>query len=149
MIVRSHIPTLVLLGGLLLLGGCQKEAKTLELPDLTVGERLYFERIVAVERAKSVALVHREIGAALLDSLAAAWGDSAQTDVLHGLNGNPEHSIAVGELLLRVITAEQDSLRWNPGASRLHLPLPDPNRPGRERVPDPENKPEAAVPRTD
>ncbi len=133
----------------MLLSGCRNRDQALELSDLTTGERLYIEHIVTLERAKSVALIHRETGAALLDSLAAAWGDSVQPDLLRGLNRNPERSVALGELLLRVVTAVQDSLLWDPGKNRLHLPLPDPNRPGRERIPNQQNNPADAVPRTD
>jgi len=115
------------------------------MSDLTAGEQLYFERVVAVERAKSVALIHRETGATLLDSLALAWGDSVQTELLNGLSRDPDRSAALGELLLRVVTAVQDSLMWDPGENRLHLPLPDLNRRGRERVPEPKDKPAAAV----
>lgn len=129
---------LVLCGGLLLLASCRQQELTLHMSDLTADERFYFEHVVAVERAKSVALIHPESGAALLDSLAAAWGDSIQPEILAGLSGDPRRSVAVSELLLRVVSAEQDSLRWDPGNNRLHLPLPDLNRPGRERVPAPD-----------
>ena len=126
---------LILGGGLLLLAGCRQQNRTLQLSDLTAPERTYFEQVVAVERAKSVALIDLDVGSALLDSLAAAWGDSVQSTTLAGLSGSPSRSVAVGELLLRVVTAEQDSLRWHSGTNRLRLPLPDLNRPGRERVP--------------
>ena len=133
--VRALNSALVLCGGLFLLASCRQQEPTLQVSDLTAGERNYFERVVAVERAKSYALIHPEPGAVLLDSLAAAWGDSIQPEILAGLTGNPRRSVAVGELLLRIVTAEQDSLLWDPGFNRLHLPLPDLNRPGRERVP--------------
>ncbi len=145
---RLTKPTLALLGGLLLLGSCRQESRPLQLADLTAGEHLYFERVVAIERAKSVAFIRPDIGAALLDSLATAWGDSAQSEILAGLSPDPDRTIALGELLLRVVTAAQDSLMWDPGYNRLHLPLPDLNRPGRQRVANPESKPEGAVPRT-
>lgn len=138
---------MALFAGLFLLGGCSQQEKTLELADLTAGERLYFERVVAVERAKSVALVYRATGEALLDSLAAAWGDSAQTDILKGLSGNPTHSMAVAELLGRVVDAEHDSLMRDPALNRLHLPLPDPNVPGRELSAATTTDTTAAVPR--
>jgi hypothetical protein len=132
---RVPTPALILCGGLLLCGGCRQKTDTLQLADLTAGERLYFEQVVAVERAKAVALIHRDLGASLLDSLATAWGDSVQPELLAGLTHDPNRSVAVGELLLRVVTAEQDSLLRDPGTSRLHLPLPDPNRPGAAPVP--------------
>jgi len=134
--MKSYLPksTVGLVAGLLLLGGCGPNDRPLTLSDLTAGERLYFERVVPVERAKSVALVYRTTGEALLDSLAAAWGDSAQTEILKGLEGDPYHAQAIADLLGRVVAAEQDSLLWDPGFNRLHLPLPDPQRPGRTRV---------------
>lgn len=132
---RVFTPALILGSGLLLLGGCRQQNGSLQITDLTVGERLYFEQVVAVERAKSVALVHRDLGESLLDSLAAAWGDSVQPELLDGLTGDPNRAVAVGELLLRVVTAEQDSLLRDPGVSRLRLPLPDLNRPEGLSVP--------------
>ncbi len=137
---------LLLVGSLLLLTGCREQEPTLQLADLTAGERLYFERVVAIDRANSVALIHRDQGAALLDSLAAAWGDSVLPRTLDGLTGDPYRNVALGELLLQVVMAEQDSLKWDPSRNRLNLPLPDPNRPGRQRVPDPEGDPTSAVP---
>ena len=128
---------LFLLGALFLLGGCQNQDQPLQLDDLTAGERLYFERVVAVDRANSVALIHRDRGGALLDSLATAWGDSVLPEILDRLTGDPYRNAAISELLLRVVIAEQDSLKWDPAYNRLHLPLPDPNLPGRQRVPDP------------
>jgi len=139
--------SLVLFAGLLLLANCRQKDQPLQLADLTVGEHLYVARIVAVERAKSVALVHPGVGAALLDSLRTTWGDSLESDTLAGLSDNPNRSVGLGKLLLRVLKAEQDSLLWDPGASRLHLPLPDPNRPGRVRIPNSQPTAEAAVPR--
>ncbi len=134
--MKSYLPkpTVGLIAGLLLFSGCDIKDQPLELSDLTAGERLYFERVVAVERAKSVTMVYRATGEALLDSLATAWGDSAQADVLKGLGGDPYHATAISELLGRVVKAEQDSLLWDPGFNRLNLPLPDPNRPGRTRI---------------
>ena len=132
---------LALCVALALCAGCEQAVPDLDLDSLNAGERLYFERVVAVERSRSVALVDRERGNALLDSLAAAWGDSIVPDVLAGLAGDPVRSEALHTLLARVVAAEHDSLLWAPGADRLALPLPDPDRPGRERNPAP-----AAVP---
>jgi hypothetical protein len=79
-----------------------------------------------VERAKAVALVYRENGEALLDSLAAAWGDSAGSETVRGLSGDPSRSVVFNDLLLRVVSAEQDSLLQVPGRNRLQSPLPSP-----------------------
>ena len=148
--MNRRIPksALVLCCGLLLVASCCQQELTLHVSDLTADERFYFEHVVAVERAKSCALIHPDSGAALLDSLAVAWGDSIQSEILAGLSGDPRRSVALGELLLRVVAAEQDSLLWDPGFNRLHLPLPDLNRPGRERVPDPQAGPAVEFPDT-
>ena len=147
MILRDPKFILGLATSLLLLAGCREQEPILQLADLTAGERLYFERVVAIDRANSVALIHRDQGSALLDSLATAWGDSVLPATLDGLTGDPYRNVALGELLLRVVIAEQDSLRWDPARNRLNLPLPDLNRPGRQRVPEPEGDPTGAVPR--
>lgn len=126
----GSLPVLVLL---LMLGSCRSGSHELKLTDLTAGERLYCERVIALERAKTVTLIHRETGETLLDSLANAWGDSVTPETMAGLSGDPQRAVAFSGLLLRILTAEQDSLRRDPGHSRLHLPLPDPDRPGQQR----------------
>ena len=68
------VPLAVLL--LLAAVGCEQGDEP-GLADLTPGERLYVERMVVLERAKAVGLADRGQGNALLDSLAAAWGDSS------------------------------------------------------------------------
>ncbi len=141
------LASLLSVAGLTLSAGCQHNSGNLSLTDLTPPERLYCERVIALERARTVALIHRETGETLLDSLATAWGDSVKPETLDGLSPDPRRSVAVGELLLRVLKAEQDSLRWDPGHSRLHLPLPDPDRPGRQRPVLPDSTSGAAVPR--
>lgn len=138
--------TLGLLATLMLLCSCSPKEQTLEVPDLTAGERLYFDRVVAVERAKSVALVDRPSGLALLDSLDTAWGDSAQVDVLKGLPQDPNRAIAVAKLLSLVIAAEHDSLMWAPNLNRLQLPLPDLKRPGRQPRSTLADNPEPKIP---
>jgi hypothetical protein len=112
------------------LTGCLRGDPDVDLASLTPGERLYIERSVNLERARAVALVDRARGDALLDSLAAAWGDSARRDVLAGLPGDPVRATAVHRLLLDVIAAEQETLLAAPGVERLGLPLPVPVRPG-------------------
>jgi len=135
-------------GGSGLLGSCRHQERTLKLADLTPGEHLYCQRIVALERAKTVALIDRQRGEALLDSLAAAWGDSVVPETLAGLSRDPDRSVAIGQLLLRIVTAEQDSMKRNPGDSRLGLPLPDPDRPARPRPGSRDKKHDGTVPRT-
>lgn len=107
-------------------GGCRETTRPLTLSRLSPTERLYVERVVAAERAKAVALVSRDVGEALLDSLAAAWGDSAVSETVRGLSGSPSRAIAFNDFLLQVVRAEQDSLLQLPGRNRLQLPLPPP-----------------------
>lgn len=145
---QFFLVTASLLATLLLVAGCRPRTRELALTELTAGERLYCERVIALERAKSVALIHRDIGEVLLDSLATAWGDSVIPTTMAGMPSESRRAIAVGELLARILRAEQDSLRWEPGANRLHLPLPDPDRPGRERPVTPTDDPSGATPRT-
>ncbi len=108
------------------LGGCHKESESLQLDDLTPGEHLYLERFLTLERARAVALADYEKGPALLDSLAAAWGDSALEETSHGLPTAPNRAAAVHDLLLRILDAERDSLLEAPYPRRLTAPLPDP-----------------------
>jgi hypothetical protein len=114
-----------------------KEEAPRTLADLTPGERLYVERMVLLERAKAVALVNRTTGEALLDSLAAAWGDSSLAKTLSGVPTVPERSAAVAELLRRIIDVEHDSLRTDPGRNRLAEPVADPPPPPPEPAPEP------------
>jgi hypothetical protein len=115
----------LLLCGVLLLG-CQGKSTALRLKDLKAAERQYIEHFVILERARAVAMVDAEAGNALLDSLAAAWGDSALEDAGHGLSRQPGRMAAVNELLIRIVDAERDSLLLAPFARRLTAPLPDP-----------------------
>ena len=109
-----------------LLAGCDEEPAPLQLADLTADEHLYLERIVQLERAKAVALVDRETGLALLDSLAADWGDSSLAETKALVPSEPQRSAAVADLLLRILAAENDSLLHAPRPDRLAAPLPDP-----------------------
>ncbi|MCB1183696.1 hypothetical protein KDM41_09690 [bacterium] len=124
---RRHLfpASLLLLAAL----GCEERSVDLDLAELTPGERLYVERVVTLERARSLALVDRPRGTALLDSLAAAWGDSVKVDLLDGLPTDPFRAEGLHALLVRVMAAEHDSLRRDPTADRLDRPLPDPGRP--------------------
>ena len=56
------------------------------------------ERMVTLERAKAVALADREQGEALLDSLAAAWGDSFVAATLDVATGVLSYQIDVNGL---------------------------------------------------
>lgn len=110
----------------LLVAGCEQEERPLQLADLTPGELRIVERMVVLERAKSTALLDRDAGEALLDSLATAWGDSSLTETQAGAPVLPLRAEAFGDLLRRVMAAEQESLLTVPGAARLTRPLPDP-----------------------
>lgn len=105
--------------------GCESPGE-LRLDDLDSGERLYVTRVVVLERAKAVALADRSAGDALLDSLAAAWGDSSLVETEAGAPDDPARAAAVGRLLQRVLESELDSLVLAPRADRLSAPLPDP-----------------------
>lgn len=106
--------------------GCNEKPGPLQLADLTPAESRYVTRLVVLERAKAVALVDRTAGSALLDSLAAAWGDSALERTVEGLSTDPHRSNGVHELLVRILNAERDSLVEAPRTDRLSAPLPDP-----------------------
>lgn len=109
--------------------GCEKEEPPLTLDDLTGGEYVYVERMVILERAKSIALIDRPAGDAILDSLATAWGDSSLALTLGGAPSEPLRSEAVAALLRKVLAAEQDSLRASSAFERLTSPLPNPPPP--------------------
>ncbi len=117
---------LLLLSGLIPTAGCEKSEAPLALNDLSGDEYLFVERMVILERAKTAALLDRETGDSLLDSLAAAWGDSSLPVTLAGVPRDPVRSEAVAALLGRVIEAEQESLLTSTGLDRLDQSLPDP-----------------------
>lgn len=117
---------LFLLSGLIPAAGCEKNDAPLALADLSGDEYVFVERMVILERAKTTALLDRETGDALLDSLAATWGDSSLTRTLAGAPRDPVRAEAVAALLRRVIEAEQESLLTSTGLERLVRPLPDP-----------------------
>ena len=94
--------------------------------DLTDAERMFIERVIVLERARAVALQDRETGDALLDSLAAAWGDSSLAETAHGMPDDPRRAAQVGRLLATLLAAEQDSLVFAASPERLTAPLPDP-----------------------
>jgi len=117
---------LFLLAVLIPASGCDQQNKPLTLADLNADEFLYVERMVVLERAKTAALLDRRSGDALLDSVAAAWGDSSLQETLKGAPRDPIRSEAVTDLLRRILVAEQESLLVSTGQERLHLPLPEP-----------------------
>ncbi|MFT5232812.1 MAG: hypothetical protein ACI9UK_002196 [Candidatus Krumholzibacteriia bacterium] len=134
--LNKSLATALLCGALFNSVGCSPDESELELTDLTAGEHQFIDKTITVERALAVTYINREIGNSLLDSLSAAWGDSAVTEITSKLPSNPKRAIKVDELLLRLLIAEQDSFAMNPGANRLHLPLPDLNRPVPVAIPD-------------
>jgi hypothetical protein len=108
------------------LAGCEERQKSLQLSDLTQGERLYIEQFMVLERVRAIALVDADLGATLADSLAVAWGDSSMQKVQHGVPDEPARAAAVHDLLLRILEAERDSLVQVPAPRRLTAALPDP-----------------------
>ena len=108
------------------LWGCTGEPPQLTLDDLTPQERTFIERYVVIERARAVALADPPLGQALLDSLGAAWGDSANAETKRLLPGDPARLAAVNRLLSRVLASEEDSLVMAPRADRLAAPLTEP-----------------------
>lgn len=127
--LSRRFPLALMTAAVIMAAGCEKDETPLNFSDLTAGESLYIERVVLLERAKSVALIDRVAGEALFDSLAAAWGDSSLAQTVSGAPTNPVRAAKVAELLRRVITVEQESLKVSPGLNRLALPLPDPPPP--------------------
>ena len=124
--LSRRFPLALLASAVILSAACEKKEEPLALADLTGGEFVFVERMILLERAKSVALVDRTAGDALLDSLAAAWGDSAVAEAKTRVPRDPVRSQAVNDLFLRILTAEADSLLLAPRPSRLADPLPDP-----------------------
>ncbi len=79
--------------------------------------------MVVLERAKAVALVDRPRGDALLDSLAAAWGDSSLERTLAGLPRDPDRAPSPwARSWPASCEAEQDSLVPGPAPDRLARP---------------------------
>ncbi len=108
------------------LTACQHDPQPLTLDDLSPSETRYVTRFVQLERARAVALADPERGTALLDSLAAVWGESAAADARTLLPVGPVRAAAVHDLLARILRTEQDSLIIAPSPRRLAEPLPDP-----------------------
>jgi len=123
-LIRSLCLCLVAAG----VAGCGT-GEEIRLGDLEPGERMYVTRVVVLERAKAVALVDRSLGEALLDSLAATWGDDSLAETEAVVPEDPARAAAVGRLLRRILEAELDSLVLAPRPDRLAAPLPDPAPP--------------------
>jgi hypothetical protein len=109
-----------------LLTACQGEDRSLGLEDLAPAERTFVERYIVLERARAVTLAEPALGAALLDSLAAAWGDSAADNARATLSSDAERARRLYDLVERLLEAEADSLVFAPAPRRLDDPLPDP-----------------------
>jgi len=110
------------IASLTLLTSCSET--TLDLEDLTPAEREFVTRFVVLERARAVALAKPSAGTALLDSLAAAWSDSANALAQNQVPSRADRAAAVYDLLGRILAAESDSLVHAPLARRLTAPLP-------------------------
>ena len=120
----------VLVAASLAVAGCSREPAAVQVSDLQPHERLFVERFVVLERARAVALADPAIGAALLDSLAGAWGDTAGDAFSAELSTRPHRAALVHDLLRRLLEAEADSLLFAPQSRRLGAPLPSPAPPG-------------------
>jgi len=116
--------------------GCEKKQSPLVLEDLDEGETELLTRLIILERAKSLALVDRPAGQALLDSLAVAWGDSIGEETVAGAPSNATRAHEVGQLYSRVFSAEHDSLLAHDGRRELTAPLPDPPAPAEDIEPE-------------
>jgi len=109
-----------------MLPGCQTQPTVMQLADLAPAEQQYVERFVVLERARAVTLVDSANGHAVLDSLAAAWGDDSLAETRRGLSLEPVRAEVLQDLLHRILAAERDSLVLAPEIRRLTAPLPDP-----------------------
>jgi len=116
----------VSLAVLVTLAGCNDAPDSLAVTDLTPDELSFVERYVLLERARMVTLTEPDVGEAILDSLAAAWGDSAEVEALRQLPTEPRRARLVHDLLYRLLEAETDSLTHAPRVDRLSAPLPEP-----------------------
>jgi len=117
---------IVLGSALLLAGGCVEDSGPMQLADLSADEQVYLTRFIQLERARAVTLVQRELGEALLDSLAVAWGDSSLVELGTAFGSDTARAAGLHDLLGRILEAEEDSLLQVPLPRRLTEPLPDP-----------------------
>ncbi len=114
--------------------GCSREPAALQVSQLRPVERQFVERFIVLERARAVALADPPVGVALLDSLAAAWGDTADSVMIAGLATDPRRAALVHDLLRRLLETEADSLLFAPFKRRLGEPLPEPAPAGAEPI---------------
>lgn len=116
---------LTILGGALaMIAGCQADPDQLTVDDLNPVERQIVTQFVVLERARVVALADPEIGVAVLDSLATAWGDSASFTAQVDFPIEPARAALVHDLIRRLLEAETDSLVHAPYPRRLTAPFP-------------------------
>ena len=108
------------------IAGCQADSDQFTVDDLNPAERQVVTQYIVLERARVVALADPETGVASLDSLAAAWGDSAAVTALSKLSIEPARAALVHDLIQRLLEAEADSLVHAPYPRRLGQPLPEP-----------------------
>lgn len=115
------------LGALAAAAGCDRPAPPPLRPrDLGRDETQYVTRVLVLERVKARFVVDPPRGAALGDSLATAWGDSALPRTLDLAPVEPQRAERVHALLLRLLAAEQDSLLRRGGLRPLDAPWPVP-----------------------
>ncbi|MBC8423209.1 hypothetical protein H8E07_03720 [bacterium] len=125
--LRRIVLNTILCPVLLLSSGCRSDnARPLRLDDLTPAEHRFVTRFIVLERARAVALMDRETGEALFDSLAAAWGDSALAQARADQPEDTKRQAALQTLIASILDAEEDSLVLAPEARRLGAPLLDP-----------------------
>lgn len=117
---------LLLCGALILVAACQADPDQITVADLSPGEYQVVERYVVLERARAVALADPAAGVVILDSLAAAWGDSAAVEAEAALPTEPRRAALIDDLIRRLLEAETDSLVHAPEPHRLTAPLPEP-----------------------
>ncbi len=106
--------------------GCSNDPGELEFQQLRPAERQYVERYIVLERARAVVMNDPLRGAAILDSLAETWGDTAASSAEGWLPADPYRAARLQELLARLLAAEFDSLVQAPYPRRLTAPLPMP-----------------------
>lgn len=107
-------------------GGCDRSERPLTPRDLTDDESVYVTRILILERVRAALVDDPFRGAALGDSLTAAWGDSARARTLDLAPTDPDRAALVHELLLRLLAAEQDSLLRLGGRRAIDAAWPAP-----------------------
>jgi len=93
----------------LAVSGCERSGD-----ELTADEARFVERFIALEHAHAVALADPDLGDALLDSLALAWGDSAEAVAMRWFPTDPQRAEMLHRLLQERLEAESDSLARAP-----------------------------------